>query len=49
VVDKKAPFTPPPLKAVILAAGAKSITDDGLPVLLQDLAVGRLSPTSRRT
>ena len=29
--------TPHPLKAVILAAGAKSITDDGLPVLLQDL------------
>lgn len=31
--------TPPPrpLKAVILAAGAKSITDDGLPVLLQEL------------
>ena len=28
----------PPLKAVILAAGSKSITDDGLPVLLQDLA-----------
>ena len=26
-----------PLKAVILAAGAKSITDDSLPVLLQDL------------
>ena len=26
-----------PLKAVILAAGAKSITEDGLPVLLQDL------------
>lgn len=26
-----------PLKAVILAAGSKSITDDGLPVLLQDL------------
>lgn len=25
------------LKAVILAAGAKSITEDGLPVLLQDL------------
>lgn len=29
--------TPRPLKAVILAAGAKSITEDGLPVLLQDL------------
>jgi len=26
-----------PLKAVILAAGTKSITEDGLPVLLQDL------------
>ena len=26
-----------PLKAVILAAGSKSITEDGLPVLLQDL------------
>jgi alpha-D-glucose phosphate-specific phosphoglucomutase len=26
-----------PLKAVILAAGSKSITDDGLPLLLQDL------------
>ena len=26
------------LKAVILAAGGKSITEDGLPVLLQDLA-----------
>jgi len=32
------PTTPShPLKAVILAAGAKSITEDGLPVLLQDL------------
>ena len=31
------PSTPHPLKAVILAAGAKSITEDGLPVLLQDL------------
>ena len=29
--------TPHPLKAVILAAGSKSITEDGLPVLLQDL------------
>ena len=29
--------TPHPLKAVILAAGAKSSTEDGLPVLLQDL------------
>ncbi len=28
----------PPLKAVILAAGSRSISDDGLPVLLQDLA-----------
>ena len=28
---------PHPLKAVILAAGAKSITEDGLPVLPQDL------------
>ena len=28
----------PPLKAVILAAGSKSITEDGMPVLLQDLA-----------
>ena len=28
---------PHPLKAVILAAGTKSITEDGLPVLLQDL------------
>ena len=31
------PPTPHLLKAVILAAGAKSITEDGLPVLLQDL------------
>jgi phosphomannomutase/choline kinase len=31
-----------PLKAVILAAGAKSITDDGLPVLLQDLGGKRV-------
>ena len=29
--------TPVPLKAVILAAGSKSITADGMPVLLQDL------------
>ena len=27
-----------PIKAVILAAGAKSITEDGLPVVLQELA-----------
>ncbi len=28
----------PPLKAVILAAGSKSISEDGMPVLLQNLA-----------
>jgi choline kinase len=37
VVDRQPTHTPRPLKAVILAAGAKSITEDGLPVLLQDL------------
>ena len=37
MVDRKAPLTSHPLKVVILAAGAKSITEDGLPVLLQDL------------
>ena len=37
MVTTKITPTPHPLKAVILAAGAKSITDDGLPVLLQDL------------
>jgi len=36
VTTKLTPIPYPP-KAVILAAGAKSITDDGLSVLLQDL------------
>ena len=37
MVDRQPTHPPHPLKAVILAAGAKSITEDGLPVLLQDL------------
>jgi len=35
--NKQSTHPPRPLKAVLLAAGAKSITEDGLPVLLQDL------------
>lgn len=36
------PNQPNPLKAIVLAAGSQSITDDGLPVLLQPLGGRRL-------
>jgi NDP-sugar pyrophosphorylase family protein len=34
--------TSKPLKAVVLAAGSKSVTDDGMPVLLQELGSKRI-------
>jgi hypothetical protein len=37
MADRQPAHSLHPLKAVILAAGAKSITEDGLPVLLQEL------------